>query len=133
MDSKTRELYKAILSLKNTDEAAKFFRDLLTPAEIEEFSNRFQMAKLLYQGKSYLKVSQMLKTSTTTVTRVAHWLFRGMGGYKLVLTRLFPKRKSVTMKELGNQEYIKELKSARNEIIRGKGLTARKVFEKLKI
>lgn len=92
MDSKTKELYKGILLLKNTDEATKFFRDLLTPTEIEEFSNRFQMAKFLYQGNSYLKVSQKLKVSTTTVTRVAHWLFRGMGGYKLVLTRLFPKK-----------------------------------------
>jgi len=92
-NAKTRELFKAVLNLKNQDEAIRFFRDLLTPAEINEFSNRFQMAKLLYQGNSYAKVAEKLKTSTTTVSRVAHWLFRGMGGYKLILTRLFPKKK----------------------------------------
>lgn len=88
-----KELFQAILKLKNPDETARFFRDLLTPAEINEFTNRFQMAKLLYQGNSYAKVAEKLKTSTTTVSRVAHWLFRGMGGYKLILTRLLPKKK----------------------------------------
>ncbi len=91
--SSAKELYKGILQLKNEDEAAKFFRDLLTPAEIEEFSKRFQMAKLLFQGNSYAKVAEKLKTSTTTVTRVALWLNRGMGGYKLILTRLLGKQK----------------------------------------
>lgn len=97
-DKKTKELFKAILSLKNEAEASRFFRDLLTLSEIEEFANRFQMAKLLYQGNSYIKVTKKLKTSTTTVTRVAHWLFRGMNGYKLILSRLFPKKKQLTSK-----------------------------------
>lgn len=89
----TRELFKAILTLKNQKETTAFFRDLLTLPEIKDFSNRFQMTKLLYQGNSYAKVAEKLKTSTTTVSRVAHWLFRGRGGYKLVLKRLLPKKK----------------------------------------
>lgn len=90
----TIELYKAILSLKNLKETTNFFRDLLTLPEIEELTQRFQIAKLLYEKNSYLKVSQKTKTSTTTVSRVAHWLFRGRGGYKLVLRRLYPTKKS---------------------------------------
>jgi TrpR-related protein YerC/YecD len=77
--------------LKTTDEAVKFFRDLLTIAEIEDFSQRFKIARLLFQGKSYSKVAKETNTSTTTVTRVAHWLHRGMGGYKLVLSRIIHK------------------------------------------
>lgn len=123
-DKKTKELFKAILALKNMEEARRFFRDLLTLSEIEEFANRFQMAKLLYQGNSYLKVAEKLKTSTTTVTRVAHWLFRGMNGYKLILSRLFQKK---------NKEYLKELAVAKTEIKAGKGKEAKKVFEKLGI
>ncbi len=92
-DKKVQELFKAILLLKNEEETKRFLRDLLTPVEIEEFSKRFQMAKLLYLGNSYLQVAKIVKTSTTTVTRVAHWLFRGTGGYKLILFRLFPKKK----------------------------------------
>ena len=87
-DKKTKELFEAILKLKNKEEAIKFCRDLLTIAEIKEFSNRFQAAKLLNQGSSYLKVAEKLKMSTTTVSRVAHWLFRGRNGYKLILKRL---------------------------------------------
>ena len=33
----TRDLLKAILALKNTNEAKRFFRDLLTKQEIIEF------------------------------------------------------------------------------------------------
>ena len=87
----TSQLYQAILKLKNQDEAARFFRDLLTLPEISEFSKRFQIAKALYlkQG-SYQAIAKKLKVSTTTVTRVAHWLNRGRGGYQLILKRLNP-------------------------------------------
>lgn len=82
-----KELFKAILKLENEKEAADFFRDLLTLPELEEFANRFQMAKLLNEGKSYLEVARLTHSSTTTVTRVAHWLYKGMGGYKKVLEK----------------------------------------------
>lgn len=85
-----KELFKAILALKNEKEAAKFFRDLLTMPEIKEFANRWQMVKMLVQGKSYLEIANKLKVSTTTVTRTAHWFSKGFGGYKLVAKRLFP-------------------------------------------
>lgn len=83
------ELHAAILKLKNQDEVARFLRDLLTLPEIREFGKRFQIAKALYlkQG-SYQAIAKKLKVSTTTVTRVAHWLHHGRGGYKLVLDRL---------------------------------------------
>ena len=83
-----QELFKAILELKGKKEAANFFRDLLTSTEISEFANRWKIARLLYSGKSYLKIAKETGTSTTTVTRVAHWLNKGMGGYKKVLDKL---------------------------------------------
>jgi len=87
-DQKAKELFEVILKLKNKEEAAKFFRDLLTIAEIKEFSNRWQAAKLLSQGLSYAEIAQKLKMSTTTVARVAHWLNHGLGGYRLILKRI---------------------------------------------
>ena len=90
-DKKTKELSEAILKLKNKNEVVKFFRDLLTIAEIKEFSNRWQAAKLLSQGLSYAEVAKKLKMSTTTVSRVAHWLFHGLSGYKLILKRISKK------------------------------------------
>ena len=86
-DKKARQLFEAILKLKNKEEAAKFFRDLLTIGEIKEFSNRWQAAKLLSQGLSYAEVAKRAKMSTTTVARVAYWLKHGLGGYRLILKR----------------------------------------------
>jgi TrpR-related protein YerC/YecD len=88
-----QELFAAILSLKNPKEAANFFRDLLTVAEIKEFANRWQMVKLLHSGTSYAKIAKKIQVSTTTVTRVAHWLKNGFGGYATIATRLFGKAK----------------------------------------
>lgn len=87
-----KELFEAIQHIKSTDEATNFFRDLLTIAELKEFSNRWQAVKLLNQGKSYAHVAAKLGMSTATVTRVALWLKNGMGGYQILAKRLFPKK-----------------------------------------
>ena len=84
-----RELFAAVLKLKTPKEVANFFRDLLTMPEIREFANRWQIVKMLYQRKSYADIAAKLKVSTTTITRVAHWLHNGFGGYKNVADRVF--------------------------------------------
>ncbi len=84
-----KELFAAILEIRSRDEAANFFRDLLTIAELKEFANRWQMVKLLSSGKSYAYIAKKLNVSTATVTRVSRWLRKGMGGYKAVASRLF--------------------------------------------
>lgn len=88
-----KELFEAIREIQSKEEAANFFRDLLTPAELAEFANRWQIVKRLTKGQSYLKISEALNVSTTTVTRVAHWLHAGTGGYKTLADRLFDTRK----------------------------------------
>ena len=82
-----KELFEAILKIKDSKEASAFFRDLLTIPEIEEFSRRWQIVKMLGQKKSYLTIAKKLEVSTTTVTRVAYWLNHGTGGYKTILER----------------------------------------------
>lgn len=84
------DLFEVILSLKNKDEAKNFFRDLLTMPELNEFANRWQVVKLLIQGKSYTAIAEKLNVSTTTITRVAQWLHHGMGGYQALADRLVP-------------------------------------------
>ncbi len=78
---KEKNLVKAFLKLKSEAEIANFMRDLLTLPEIEEFANRLEMSRLLLKGWSYKRISKEIGVSTTTVTRVAHWLFKGCGGY----------------------------------------------------
>ena len=88
-----KELIAAISKLQNEKEVVSFLRDLLTPAEIEEFSRRFQIAKLLWTTKSsYLTIAEKVGTSTTTVTRVGQWLYKeSWRGYAAVLSRMFGK------------------------------------------
>ena len=79
-------LSKAFASLNNEKDIANFLRDLMTLAEIQEFENRLKIAKLLHKkNKSYIEIAKEVGTSTTTVTRVAHWLFNGCDGYNKVL------------------------------------------------
>ena len=82
------ELFEAILSLKSTKECRAFFRDLCTLSEIKAMIERFQVAKMVNKNIPYREISKKTGSSTTTVTRVAHWLHHGMGGYKLVLERM---------------------------------------------
>ena len=89
-----RELLEAILSLESIDEGERFFRDLCTISELEAMTHRWQAARLVDQGLPYLEVSRQTGASTTTVTRVAHWLRHGEGGYRLVLDRVNSSPKS---------------------------------------
>jgi len=89
-NQETTKLFEAILKLKTASEAEDFFRDLLTLTEIREFANRFKVARMLDEKKRkpYWQIARDAKTTTATVTRVAHWLRQGMGGYRLILNRL---------------------------------------------
>ena len=84
----TRDLLKAILALKNTNEAKRFFRDLLTKQEIIEFGKRWQVARMLSKKIAYPVIGKQTGLSSTTIARVSKWLNKGMGGYKLILQRL---------------------------------------------
>ena len=82
-----RQLSEALLTLESTSEVERFLRDLCTIAELEAMGHRWAVAQLVDRGLPYLEVSQLTGASTTTVTRVAHWLRHGEGGYRLALDR----------------------------------------------
>jgi TrpR-related protein YerC/YecD len=82
-----RELFNAILALESRAELERFFRDLCTLSELEAMAHRWQVAQLVDRGLPYLEISDRTGASTTTVTRVAHWLKHGEGGYRLALDR----------------------------------------------
>jgi TrpR-related protein YerC/YecD len=83
-----KQLFEAIRTLETPQEVERFFRDLCTLAELEAMAQRWAVARLLDQGLSYVEIAQRTGASTTTVTRVAHWLRHGEGGYRLALERL---------------------------------------------
>lgn len=84
---KTKQLFQAILALKNLTEAKAFFRDLLTEVEIKEFSNRWLAVQMLNAKVSYTIIQKQTGLSSTTIARISKWLQTGKGGYKLMLKR----------------------------------------------
>lgn len=88
-----KQLFSAILSLKQEVETRDFLRDLMTIGELDALAERWHIARLLWTTTlSYKEIAKKTNASTTTVTRVNHWLDHGMGGYRTILTRLFGKR-----------------------------------------
>ena len=81
-------LYKAIISLKTEDEAAAFFDDLCTIKELQDMAQRFEVALLLHEGKSYGEVSATTGASSATISRVNRCLHYGKNGYKKVIAGL---------------------------------------------
>lgn len=82
------DLFEAISSLRNREECAPFFRDLCTLAELEAMAERWQVARLVAQDIPYRKISELTGASTATITRIAHWVHHGEGGYRLMLERV---------------------------------------------
>ena len=84
----TDRLFQAILSLRSIDECYEFFEDACTIREIEEIAQRFEVAELLWEGKSYNEINQRTGASTATICRVKKCLMYGNSGYKLTLERM---------------------------------------------
>ena len=80
-------LADALLTLRTRDEARRFLRDLCTLGELQAVAHRWQIVRLLAEGRPYLEIAERVHTSTATVTRVAQWLRHGAGGYELALAR----------------------------------------------
>ena len=74
--------------METRDEVERFLRDLCTLAELEAMAHRWAVARPLDVGLPYTEVARKTGASTTTVTRVAHWLRHGEGGYRLALDRI---------------------------------------------
>ncbi len=83
-----KSLVQAFLSLKGSDEARRFLRDLLTSDEIKEFAKRFQTAGMLSQGVRYSVIEKKTGLSSTTIARVSKWLNGREGGYRTVISKL---------------------------------------------
>ena len=81
-------LFGVICNLRKPAQCADFFRDLCTLNELEAMAERWSIVQLLDKGLPYREISQMTGASTATVTRIAHWLRYGEGGYEAVLQEL---------------------------------------------
>jgi TrpR-related protein YerC/YecD len=82
------QLFAGILELKTVDECYSFFEDLCTIGELVSMSQRFEVAKMLKEGQTYLAISAKTGASTATISRVNRSLTYGNDGYDIVLERM---------------------------------------------
>lgn len=82
------QFFDAILSLKTREECYRFFDDVATMNEIQSFTQRTTVAKMLSEGQTYNEIEKETKASTATISRVRRCLDYGSGGYEIVLDRL---------------------------------------------
>ena len=81
-------LFEAIIRLETLDECFDFFEDLATINEILSLSQRFEVARMLRQHKTYLEIAEKTGASTATISRVNRSLNYGNDGYDLAIARI---------------------------------------------
>ena len=81
-------LFDAIMTLQNMDEYYAFFEDVCTINELLSLSQRFEVAKMLRDQKTYLDIAEKTGASTATISRVNRSLNYGNDGYDRVFERL---------------------------------------------
>ena len=82
------ELFEAVMSLENQEECYRFFEDICTINELHAIAQRFQVAKLLSEKKTYGEIEEITKASTATISRINKCLVYGSDGYNTVLEKL---------------------------------------------
>ena len=80
-------LFDAILTLKNKEECYTFFEDVCTTNEILSFAQRYQVAKLLGENRTYQEIAEKSGASTATISRVKRSIDDGSGGYEMIFKR----------------------------------------------
>ncbi len=73
-------LYRQIASLDDVDACYRFFQDLCSITELRAIEQRFDVAKLLYDGKVYTEIVEETGASSATISRVNRALQYGQNG-----------------------------------------------------
>ena len=81
-------LLDGILKLENRDEAYLFFEDLCTVGELSAISQRFAVAHMLREERTYQEIADATGASTATISRVNRSVNYGNDGYDMIFNRL---------------------------------------------
>jgi TrpR-related protein YerC/YecD len=82
------QLFDAIMCLRNREECYIFFEDICTVNELMSLSQRFEVARMLRDQKTYLDIAEKTGASTATISRVNRSLNYGNDGYDMVFARM---------------------------------------------
>ncbi|MEI3412546.1 MAG: YerC/YecD family TrpR-related protein [Blautia sp.] len=85
-------LFEAILCLKDKEECYTFLKMYARSTSFFSLSQRFEVAKMLMDKRTYLDISEKTGASTATISRVNRSLNYGNDGYDMVFKRLEEKK-----------------------------------------
>lgn len=87
----TDELCAAMSHLDNIAETRAFLRDLLTEREINEFANRWKVARMLYANLRWGRIEKISGVSSATIAKVRKQMAKKEGGYDLMFKKITQK------------------------------------------
>jgi len=88
-DASLDELVSVIQSAADDKKLLKeFLLDLLTPQELEEIPQRWQIIKLLARGIPQQSIAKSLGIGVATVTRGSREMKNDQGGFRVMLRKL---------------------------------------------
>lgn len=61
-------LFDAILTLGNREECYRFFEDVCTVNELRALSQRFEVAHMLRENRTYMDIAEVTGASTATIS-----------------------------------------------------------------
>ena len=76
----SKALYEQIVKLNDIDSCYRFFCDLCSINELNAIEQRFDVAKLLYEGNVYTDIVEKTGASSATISRVNRALRYGDDG-----------------------------------------------------
>ena len=86
-NEQTDNLARAFLALQSMEDCYRLFEDLFTIREIQDLSQRLEVARLLKDQTTYTEIVEKTGVSTATIGRVNRALNYGAGGYQRVLDK----------------------------------------------
>lgn len=82
------KLFEAILALETVEDCYRFFDDLCTVNELEAFGQRLEVAKMLFNKKTYQEIERETGISAATISKISKSFAFGPGGYEMIIKRI---------------------------------------------
>lgn len=82
------EFFRAVMTLQSEEEFFSFFEDICTVQEVVSIAQRFSVARMLHDNKTYVEVAKATGASSATISRVNRSMNFGNGSYDMIFERL---------------------------------------------
>ena len=83
-----RQLYRLFASIGTAKEAEALLQDILTPQELEDVAERWQIVRELAKGSPQRDIAEKLGCSISKITRGSRMLQCGTGGFAHFLKKM---------------------------------------------